>query len=283
MTTTQLSPIGRFDKILFANDGSEFSAGAEREAINFARACGSRLYVMSVVRGNPEYDALAPQLAENAEKTALGNIDATKSKAAEANVECEGVLRHGEIIFKEIVDVAEEQQIDVIAIGRRGGRLGLMQRVMGDVTAKVIGYAHCSTLVVPRAARIEGKHILLAVDGSRYSDMAATATANLAKRFNAAVTVVSVVYGEHKENRRVEVEETVKRVSDFMQEEGVNVETRIATGRYANAIVETGQEVGCDLIVVGSHGRTGLDRILLGSVSERVIGLAQCAVLVVKA
>lgn len=282
MTTTQLSSLGQFEKILIVTDGSKFSAGAEREAVNLARACGSRLYVMSVVKINPEYDTLAPQVLKKAEQDAIGYMDAVKSRATKASVISESVMRYGENIYKEIVEVAEEQQIDVIVIGRRGGKLGLMQMMMGDVTAKVIGHAHCSILVTPRTAHIEVKKILLAVDGSRYSDLATSVTAMLAKNLNAQVLIISVVHTEHKENRREEAETIIKRVGDFLQEEGLSVASQTVTGRYAEAIVDTGQQNDCNLIVMGSHGRTGLERILVGSVSERVIALAQCAVLVVK-
>jgi len=74
----------------------------------------------------------------------------------------------------------------------------------------------------------------------------------------------------------------VTRTKKLLKAEGISVESRIVTGRYAESIVETAQNIGSDLIMVGSHGRTGLKKLLLGSVSERVIGLAPCAVLVVK-
>ena len=51
----------------------------------------------------------------------------------------------------------------------------------------------------------------------------------------------------------------------------------------ADAIVQAAKDNDCDLIVVGSHGRTGLDRILMGSVSQQVVVQAQCPVMVVKA
>ncbi|MFZ0790043.1 MAG: universal stress protein, partial [Chromatiaceae bacterium] len=51
----------------------------------------------------------------------------------------------------------------------------------------------------------------------------------------------------------------------------------------AAAITGVAREVGADLIVTGSHGRTGLERVLLGSISERILNETECAVLVVKA
>ena len=79
-----------------------------------------------------------------------------------------------------------------------------------------------------------------------------------------------------------EAEKNAKSVKDAAQKEGVDVQAFIMTGRPADAIIETAKEKGADLIVVGSHGRTGLDRLLMGSVAERVIVLADSAVLVVK-
>jgi uncharacterized protein len=282
MTTTQSLPLGQLDKILLATDGSEFSAGAEREAINLARLLGSQLFIMSVVHGFPEDDALALRhLIEKEAEKANSYMTAINAKAVEASVICENILRNGDAPYKEIVDTAEEQEVDLIVMGRRGKK-NMMRFLVGASTAEVIGTAHCSVLVTPRTANIEGKNILLAVDGSPYSDRATTAAINLAKRLNAQITLISVVYSEHKESRRREAETVVECTKKLLESEGVHVQSQIVTGRYAESIVETAQNIGCDLIMVGSHGRTGLKKLLLGSVSERVIGLAQCAVLVVK-
>ncbi len=279
MTTT---PLGQLKKILLATDGSEFSAGVEREAINLAKIRKSHLSIMSVVNAYPEDDALALQLLiEKAEQKANSYMDSIKSKAIEAGVSCENLLRHGEVPYQAIVDTAEEQEVDLIVMGRHG-KLNMMRFLIGTSTAQVIGQAHCSVLVTPRAAKIEGRNILLAVDGSPYSELAATATATLAGDLNAPVMVLSVVHSEHKESRRQEAEVVVEQTRQRLENAGVRVTSRVMTGRYAKTIIETAQEIDCDLIVVGSHGRTGLKKLLLGSVSERVIGLASCAVLVVK-
>jgi nucleotide-binding universal stress UspA family protein len=71
-------------------------------------------------------------------------------------------------------------------------------------------------------------------------------------------------------------------VKEAAQKEGVAVKAFVLSGRPADAIIETAQEKNADLIVLGSHGRTGVERLLMGSVAERVIVLASCPVLVVK-
>jgi nucleotide-binding universal stress UspA family protein len=62
----------------------------------------------------------------------------------------------------------------------------------------------------------------------------------------------------------------------------VAVEYRLEEGDPATAIVQVAQEAGCDLIVMGTHGRTGLARLLMGSVAEKVVREAPCLVLTVK-
>jgi nucleotide-binding universal stress UspA family protein len=63
----------------------------------------------------------------------------------------------------------------------------------------------------------------------------------------------------------------------------VPVEHRLAEGDSAEEILRLAQESGCDLIVLGTHGRTGLPRLLMGSVAEQVVRKAPCPVLTVKA
>ena len=60
------------------------------------------------------------------------------------------------------------------------------------------------------------------------------------------------------------------------------VEMRVEVGDPGRQITEVAEEVGADLVVVPSHGRTGLTRLLLGSVAERVVRLAHCPVLVLR-
>ena len=155
--------------------------------------------------------------------------------------------------------------------------------LIGSNTAKVIGRAQCSVLIVPTEAQIAGNKIMVAVDGSRYSDIAATATISVAKCLNAPVLVVSIVHSNLKGKRHTEVVEVIKRVEGFMSNEGISVEGQVLSGNPAEAILEMAKAKGVDLIVMGSHGRIGLDMMLMGSVSDQVISHADCAIFVVKA
>lgn len=277
----QLSPLGRFEKILLATDGSECSAGAVAAALALAGKCNAQLFVTSVVITNPEFEALALQRVQVAEQDAHDILNAVKAQAAQQGVSCETLLRRGDDPVAEIAEAAEQCQADVVVMGRRGKR-GLARWTMGDATAKVIGRVNCSVLVVPRAARLTGRGVVLATDGSRYSDAASAAAANLIKRCPAPLNVVAVTRDVHNEQRRSELREAVDRVIAMMKKDGVDANGNVIDGRPDEAIVELAHDSNADLIVIGSHGRTGFERVLMGSVSERVIGRASCAVLVVK-
>jgi len=294
----QTCPIAKIENLLLSTDGSEFSEGAVREAINLARTCSSRLFALSVVETNPEYETIAPQLVEKEIEKARAYLETVLERASREQVNCEIGIYQGEDSYRYIVDEAEKRRADMIIMGRRG-RTGLKRLMMGSVTAKVIGHAPCNVLVVPRAAKVEMKSILVASDGSRHSDAAAMEAVSIAKRCGAKLTVMSVVPSEsispfdivHSEMQRGLIadkeqkaaEYNIKNIKDMAEKEGIGIEGLIQEGKPYEAIVSTATEKNIDLIVVGSHGRTGLEKLLMGSVTERVIGLAPCAVLIVKA
>ena len=136
--------------------------------------------------------------------------------------------------------------------------------------------------MVPRAAHIEGRHIVVGTDGSRFADAAAVTATGLAQFCGAKVTVVSVTTPSHGPERRAEAQTAVDLAVSHMQSKGVNAEGLVLEGQPAMTIVDVARERNADLIVTGSHGRSALERVLLGSTSERILSETPCAVLVVK-
>ncbi|MFQ5938276.1 MAG: TSUP family transporter, partial [Acidiferrobacterales bacterium] len=257
----QLSPVGRFERFLVASDNSEFSAGAVREAYRLAQKCGARLRVISVVTGSVEHETLGEQLLTKEMDTARAHLDKIQAQAAAAGIACETQVIQGPNAHDQIVSQAEHSQADMVIIGRRGRR-GLARIMVGDATVKVIGHARCSVLVVPRAAELQGRHFLVASDGSRFGDAAAAAVCNLAKHYQAGVTAVSVAVPSHSEERRKEAPGIVQRLVAFLQKEGVVADGEVPEGAAADMIVAVAMKKNADLIVLGSHGRTGLERLL---------------------
>jgi len=294
----EICPVVNTEKLLLAADGSQFSEGAIREAIRLAKKCSSKLSALSVIETNPEYASIAPQLLEKAETAAREHLESVKAQAKKEGVECSTSILEGEDSYNYIAEEAAKQKISMIIMGRRG-RTGLKRLAMGSTAARVIGHAPCNVLVVPRAAIVEFKSIVIATDGSPYSTAAASEAIGIAKRNNSKLTVISVVPAELAtptdidfaatqyellaEKEMQVAEKNAKAVKEAAMKEGVAVQAFVMTGKPADAIIETARDKNADLIIVGSHGRTGIERLLMGSVAERVIVMSSCAVLVVKA
>lgn len=272
-------PVGKAEKLLLATDSSIYSEGAIREAISFAKKCSSKLYAMSVVEVITDYETFSPQKIEDAMEAGVKNhLESVKAKAKNEGVECETIMAFGGEPHEVIIDEAEEKNVDMIIVGRRGTK-GLKKLLVGEVAAKVIGNAPCKVLVVPRAAAIGPKNILIATDGSGHSLEAAEEAVRIAKRCGSNIIALSSIRSSEEQER---AKTNVSKVIEMAQREGIPAEGLTPTGRSYNIIVETAGGRGVDLIVMGIPVKTAFQKIFTGSATEQVIGKAGCAVLIVK-
>ena len=134
--------------------------------------------------------------------------------------------------------------------------------------------------------------ILLATDGSEAVEPAIDHAIELADHCDATLTVVNVVDASAAaavpEAQAFTIsdiledagEEAIVAVTDRAEAMGIPVESEVRHGRAHVEILEAADEIGADLIVLGTHGRSGIDRVLLGSVASRVIRQADQPVLV---
>ena len=141
------------------------------------------------------------------------------------------------------------------------------------------------------------KHLLVPTDGSETAAKAATVAADLAARYGARASIVSVVdpvpfFGSvEASERRSPITSMPRnrlraRASTQRQRRCVPRGSPLRVRSFRNipgqAIIATAAKNGCDLIVMGSHGRRGLDAVLLGSVAHKVLTLAKLPVFIVK-
>ena len=132
--------------------------------------------------------------------------------------------------------------------------------------------------------------ILHPTDFSDHSEYAHGVAGTLARDYGARLTVLHVaptlmVYGQgvippDPELLSREAEEQLKRLK--VPNDDVQIKRRLEKGDPATEITRVAEEIGADLIVMGTHGRTGLTRLLMGSVAEQVVRKATCPVLTVK-
>lgn len=287
----------KFRKVLLASDGSEFSEGAVREAVAIAKRHEAALQVVSVVEANREYMAYAPDALEKMERKTRWHLDTVRKRAKYEGISCETRVHLSDDPGLSIVTDAAEFGADVIVIGRRG-MSGLRRLVIGSVMAQVVGSAPCSVLVVPRQGRSSFAAIIAAVDGSRHSAVAAVSAVNLAACNRSSLTIVSVVpsdadilenvsyAGEHRtliaDQQMQAAEQNVRQVKELAAQRGVAASGLIFSGSPYEAILQSAVERCADLIVIGSHGKTAFEKVIIGSVAERVVMLSPCSVLVAR-
>lgn len=137
-------------------------------------------------------------------------------------------------------------------------------------------------------------NILVAHDGSEHADKALSRAANIAVLTKSSLVVLSVVPDlcmmeisddDCKSMYKIMTEESEKRlaaVKEDLSGKGVEMETLVLFGNAADTIIRTCADKKSDLVVIGSHGRYGAKKFLLGSVSSKVVDHAHCDVLVVK-
>jgi nucleotide-binding universal stress UspA family protein/uncharacterized membrane protein YfcA len=277
----QLSPVGRFERFLVATDGTKSSVGAVQEGLRLAQKCGARVYVLSVVASGVEHETLGEQLLNKEMDAARAHLDEIKARAIAAGLECETQVMQGTKRYEQIIAEADRWHADVIVMGGRSER-GVARFLAGNPTRDVVQGAHCSVLVVPAYAEITGRRFVLASDGSRFGDAAAVAARNLAMLCGAPVTVISIDVPTHSEERRKEAPVVVDRLVKLFGEKGIDAVGEVPVGAVPEMVVDTAERKNSDLVILGSHGRTGFERLLLGSNAEQVLDRIQCAVLVVK-
>ena len=140
------------------------------------------------------------------------------------------------------------------------------------------------------------KKILLPTDGSKYSDISEKHALSIAATNNSEIIALSVIENSFsiglpdtetisEVNRLLkdENEKNLKKVERLRDECGVDVKitTMVKEGSPARVILETIDEEDIDLVVMGSSGKSGIDKFLMGSVAEKVVKSAKCSVLIV--
>ena len=286
--------MGKYKKMLVAVDGSESGKNALRQAIKLANSEESWITVVSVIPvyqgdlGSTAFGNVIDAMREPCDKALVEAAEIAKAERALIKTVCE----EGEI-YERIVDLADAEDCDVIVMGRKGMSL-LGRSLIGSVTARVIGYSQKDVLVVPEGSPVGWKTILLATDGSKYSVAATNRAIDCAKSYGGDLYALAVIdippefYSHVKaldtaDDLLKNAKDIVDKAKKQAEAQGIKTETYTKEGEPSKVITDLAREKVCDVIVIGSHGRTGLRRLLMGSVAEKVIGHSPCPVLVTTA
>ena len=279
-------------RLLFPTDGSPCAEAAFAHALGLARRHRAALHVLHVRLPGHDHDTfdagLGPQPALYARARALGGGGVPLLPAETcASLPLLGILEH-----------AQEHEVDLIVMGTHG-RMGLDRFLFGSVAEDVVRLAGCPVLTVrPDAERtpLDIGRVLAPVDFSPSSWLAVAYAKQLAEHYGAGLDLLHVVetlpsYGlvdipPAFPPPSCEVEaETCTALLDLAREAGgpeVEAEAHVVAGHPTIGVLEAAHALEPDLIVLPTHGRSGLKRVVLGSVAEQLIRRAPCPVLVVR-
>ena len=283
-------------RILLASDGSEDAQRAVQWLAMLPVPAGTRLRVVSVVTLPPSPLDIPPvreyyRGLRDAARTLVE--DAARALADRGPVEtrvCEGEPR------ARILAEARDWDADLLVVGAKG--LGAVKRfLLGSVSTGVVHGAHCAVAVVRGEARPPAR-VLLACDGSTDAMAAVRYVGMLPLVSNTAVRLLAVVppmpsipiASEIAGTPWPPAPEVIAEATAQMEQSLVEAEATLGrpaseravrVGDPASAILDAARTA--DLIVLGARGLGALGRMMIGSVSERVLQHAECPVLIVKA
>lgn len=281
----------KYNKILVAFDSSESGKNALRESLKFAADENCRMTVLSVI---PPYEGdlsalWTDNIRSSMEKQCSSAISEALKTANKEGVAIDTVCEEGEI-YERIVDFAGTENYDLIVMGKKG--LSLVERALvGSVTARVIGYSRQDVLVIPDGAKLSWKKLLVATDGSAYSEVAGQRAIEIAKHHRSEILSLSAVDATVEFMLRAQevYEDMVKKAKTFADSikgkalsAGIKADAIVRDGEVYKVIIDTAKEHQVDMLVMGSLGRTGIKRLLMGSTAERVLGHSSFPVLIVK-
>jgi nucleotide-binding universal stress UspA family protein len=291
-------------RVLIATDFSSHAEGALKIVKALPLPSGSTVRIVHVVEPFPEVTAFAPaaitELSEDAEQQLRAELEknAATLRTPERDVETALVLgRTADVIIEE----AERSKADLIVMGSRGRR-AIKSALLGSVSAEVVDRAPCPVLVARGPAL---RRVILAEDGSETAAAGARLLATVPALSDLTVRVVSVVdapfpstfaggdapmatyaavqsYYDALPALREATTKFAREGAAALVSAGLEATFEVREGDAAAQLIAAATEDRADCIVIGSHGRTGVARIFLGSVARGVLFNAPCSVLIVR-
>lgn len=290
-----------FQKVLCPIDFSEGSRRAMAVAARVAAASNGELVLAhawyvpaaSFPMEEPVPSSLVEQLAVDAEASLGAAVREAESLGAPRVT---GQLLNG-VPWSAITDMLDaDAAFDLVVVGTHG-RTGLARILLGSVAEKIVRHAPCSVLAVrpDSEPRSSFSHALVPVDFSDDSRAALDVAAGVVQPGGAGITLLHVVEapvayaGELPEpsflgdlDRRA-AEHLERWAAEVRGKTSAPVKTWSRVGwPGSETLAALDHDPTIDLVVMGTHGRTGIKRVLMGSVSEKVVRHARCPVLVAR-
>ncbi|MBW7998226.1 MAG: universal stress protein [Candidatus Glassbacteria bacterium] len=302
----------KLKKILYSTDFGEFAEEALRYAAVLAGQYDAELTIMHVVslfgeglasaeKHLDEMEEYADKFADQFHADADEIIERTIEEHADKELVMHKLIVRGITPNDEIIRVAEEQDMDLIVMGTYG-RGGVSHLLFGSTAEHVVRHAGCPVLTVrhhsPHTFDFKRvRKILFPTDFSDYSKKALPYALSFAERYSAELHVLHIfeqrihpAFYIVDKSTPFDLDEGLRdRALDALDEfvyadlrERIDFKCEVASGKPFVEIINYARANNIDLIVIATHGLTGLEYMIIGSTTERVVRRAPCPVLSVK-
>ena len=287
----------RFTKSLCPTDFSAGSQQAIRTAVRLATENNAELvlahaWCVPPMMYSGELIFPPPVLDQISDDAQRGLDEAVKQATAAGATKVSAKLLTG-VPWAELVELLEKQSFDLCVMATHG-RTGLSRILLGSVAEKVVRHAPCSVLAVrPDSEPKPFKHVLVPTDFSESAMHALELAAELVQPGGAGITLLHVIEVPVAYSGEVNVNDFArqldKRSSEALDKTAAHIARRVSVPVVkrtrvgypgAETLAALEKDPSIDLVVMGSHGRTRLERALLGSVAEKIVRHANCPVLV---
>jgi nucleotide-binding universal stress UspA family protein len=283
-----------YETLLLATDGSAGATAAADHALSIAATFDATLHVVAVVPPyeGPDDESMREHVQASMHRRAEAFVESVANRARGRGVDVVSSVESG-VVHQTVLDYAETNDVDLVVAGSHG-RGGFAETLFGSTASRLVVGASMPVLVVggQQVAHPTYETLLLPTDGSTGADAVVSDAETLATAFDATVhvlyvvdvtvydpdLVVDLIGGFERLGSRVTAE-----VGARLTEAGVETETTVRRGRPARTILDYAAEIDADLVTMGTHGATGLESMLLGSTTERVLRAAERPVLTVHA
>lgn len=291
-----------YETILIPVDGSEHAIRAAEHGSRLAEAFDATVHLLNVVdihsaAGLFNAGGVDEEFIKRIEAEGQDAIDEAEDAIEQAE-QAETAMVRGDP-SEEILEYVDDHDIGLITMGTHG-RTGVNRYIAGSVTERVVRLSEVPVLTTRATTESDPtggyEEILIPTDGSEPADAAVEHALAIASQTGARIHAVSVVdvqgtemnpeYTRIAELREYLTEEAERAVDDIVtraEEAGVDAVRSVSTGSPAATLLEYVDDHDVDLVAMGTAGRTGLDRYLLGSTTERMIRRCQVPVLAVNA
>jgi nucleotide-binding universal stress UspA family protein len=274
--------------ILVATDGSAAADGAVHAAISLAKRDGARLVVCSVcddvgmaLASSEGYGGTGVELAlAGALAFAKDACAAAAARARAAGVDSVVEEVSSGDVSDTILRVARDEHADAVVLGKKW-KVGLERLLLGSVAENVLRLGSAPTFVIPSPRdgepplELGRRRLLVALDHSGPSDAAFAFALRYAEP-ETTIVLCMVAEGQDVTDRT-----RLDQRADEVREAGFAAEVAVVTGAPAPQIVRMARERSADVIILGTHGRRGIEHVILGSVAQAVVRTASLPTIVV--